>query len=154
MPRGPPAWRLIGIGPLARGDAMTGITSSAELRRQLDRWVADGLIDATQAARIESAEAPPAVPEPAGGSRVPLVAEALGYAGGVLAIAAGIFMVRELWPGFPTWAELALAAVACAALGAGGAVLRTTGEPAFGRLRSVLWLLSTVSLAAFTGTLA
>ena len=87
-------------------------------------------------------------------SRAPLAAEALGYAGGVLAVAAGIFMARELVPGFPAWAGLALAAVASAALGAAGAVLRTTGEPAFARLRSVLWLLSTVSLAAFTGMLA
>ena len=87
-------------------------------------------------------------------SRTPLAAEALGYAGGVLAIAAGIFMVRELVPGFPAWTGLALAAVASAALGAAGAALRTTGEPAFTRLRSVLWLLSTVSLAAFTGMLA
>ena len=87
-------------------------------------------------------------------SRTPLAAEALGYAGGVLAVAAGIFMARELVPGFPAWAGLALAAVASAALGAAGAALRTTGEPAFTRLRSVLWLLSTVSLAAFTGMLA
>ena len=87
-------------------------------------------------------------------SRTPLAAEALGYAGGVLAVAAGIFMVRELVPGFPAWAGLALAAVASVALGAAGAALRTTGEPTFRRLRSVLWLLSTVSLAAFTGMLA
>jgi hypothetical protein len=39
--------------------------------------------------------------------------------------------------------------------GRGPAVLlRTKSEPAFRRLRSVLWLLSTVSLGAFTGTLA
>ena len=39
---------------------MTGFSGGDELRRHLDRWVADGLIDATQAARIEAAEAPPA----------------------------------------------------------------------------------------------
>ena len=33
------------------------------------------------------------------GSRLPLAAEALGYAGGVLAIAAGIYLARDLWPG-------------------------------------------------------
>jgi hypothetical protein len=87
-------------------------------------------------------------------SRRPLVAEALGYAGGVLAIAAGIYLAGELWPGLPTSAVLAFAAVACVVLGAGGAAVRTTGDPALRRLRSVLWLLSTVSLAAFTGTLA
>jgi hypothetical protein len=82
------------------------------------------------------------------------VAEALGYAGGVLAIAAGIYMAGDLWPGLSTGAVLAFAAVAWVVLGAGGAAVRTTGDPAFRRLRSVLWLLSTVSLAAFTGTLA
>lgn len=87
-------------------------------------------------------------------SRLPLVAEALGYAGGVLAIAAGIYLARDLWPGLSTGGVLAFAAVACVVLGAGGAAVRTTGDPAFRRLRSVLWLLSTVSLAAFTGTLA
>ena len=87
-------------------------------------------------------------------SRAPLAAEALGYAGGVLAVAAGIFMVGELVPSFPTWAGLALAAIAWVTLGAAGAALRTTSEPAFRRLRSVLWLLSAVSLAAFTGMLA
>lgn len=48
--------------------------------------------------------------------RTPLAAEALGYAGGVLAIAAGIFMVRELVPGFPAGAWLV-------ALGAVGVLL-------------------------------
>src|SRR5260370_13351997 len=140
--------------------------SGADFRKRLDRWTADGLIDAAQAARIEAAEAPAASQAPAGSqapaasrapaaaSRAPLVAEALGYAGGVLAIAAGIFMVRDLWPTLPTGGGLAFAAVASVALGAAGAVVRTTGDPAFRRLRSVLWLMSTVSLSAFTGTLA
>src|SRR5262249_27657255 len=86
--------------------------------------------------------------------RLPLVAEALGYAGGVLAVAAGIYMAGELWPGLSTGAVLAFAAVACVVLGAGGAAISATGDPALRRLRSVLWLLSAVSLAAFTGTLA
>src|SRR4029077_13690251 len=87
-------------------------------------------------------------------SSLPLVAEALGYAGGALAIAAGIYLVRDLWPSPSTGAGLAFAAIACVVLGAGGAAVRMTGDPALRRLRSVLWLLSTVSLAAFAGTLA
>lgn len=87
-------------------------------------------------------------------SRLPLVAEALGYAGGVLAVAAGIYLAGELWLGLSTGTVLAFAAVAWVVLGAGGAAMRTTGDPALRRLRSVLWLLSVVSLAAFTGTLA
>ena len=152
---------------------MTGPSSGAELRKHLDRWVAEGLIDAAEATRIETAETPTAGSPAAGssaagssasgsraarssatGSRAPLVAEALGYAGGVLAIAAGLYLVRDLWPNLSTGAVLAFAAAACAALGAGGAAVRATSDPALRRLRSVLWLLSTVSLAAFTGTLA
>jgi len=152
---------------------MTGPSSDAELRKHLDRWVAEGLIDAAQATRIETAETPTAGSPAAGssaagssasgsraarssatGSRAPLVAEALGYAGGVLAIAAGLYLVRDLWPNLSTGAVLAFAAAACAALGAGGVAVRATSDPALRRLRSVLWLLSTVSLAAFTGTLA
>ena len=127
---------------------MTGLSSGAELRKHLDRWVAEGLIDTAQATRIESAEAP------ATGARAPLVAEALGYAGGVLAIAAGLYTVRDFWPNLSTGTVLAFAAAACVALGAGGAAVRTTSDPALRRLRSVVWLMSTVSLAVFAGTLA
>ena len=69
----------------------------------------------------------------------------------------GVMPVTGIWvagPGLSTGAVLAFAAAACVVLGAAGAAVRTTGDPAFRRLRSVLWLLSTVSLAAFTGTLA
>ena len=62
-------------------------------------------------------------------SRLPLVAEALGYAGGVLAIAAGIYMAGELWPSLSTAGVLAFAAVACVVLGAGGAAVRSTASP-------------------------
>jgi Predicted membrane protein (DUF2157) len=152
---------------------MTELSSDADLRRQLDRWVAQGLIDASQATRIEVAEtaraeqAPGSPAEsqaagevravsrtPSATSRAPLVAEALGYCGGVLAIAAGILMVREFWRGIPTGAELALAAVASIGLGAAGAALQATSHAVFRRLRSALWLMSTASLAAFAGVLA
>lgn len=152
---------------------MTGPSSGAELRKHLDRWVTEGLIDTAQASRIETAETPATGSPEAGasatgsraagsraagsrtaGSRTSLVAEALGYAGGVLAIAAGFYLVRDFWPNLSTGAVLAFAAAACAALGAGGAAVRATSDPALRRLRSVLWLLSTVSLAAFAGTLA
>ena len=86
---------------------MTGPSSRAELRKHLDHWMAEGLIDSAQATRIEAAEAsapgstatgPAVTGSSATGSRAPLVAEALGYADGVLAIAAGLYMVRDFWP--------------------------------------------------------
>jgi hypothetical protein len=144
--------------------------SGRDLDEQLTRWTAEGLIDAGQATRIAAAEAARLeslgaevspdrpgterpVPAPAA-RRAPLAAEALGYIGGALAIVAGFSVIPMLWPGIPTGAELALAAVAATAFWAAGAVLRTDGEPAFRRLRAVLWLLSTASLAAFVGVVA
>jgi hypothetical protein len=144
--------------------------SGRDLDEQLTRWTAEGLIDAGQAVRIAAAEAARLeplgaavspdrpgterpVPAPAA-RRAPLAAEALGYIGGALAIVAGFSVIPMLWPGIPTGAELALAAVAATAFWAAGAVLRTDGEPAFRRLRAVLWLLSTASLAAFVGVVA
>jgi hypothetical protein len=92
-------------------------------------------------------------PEPAAAPRAALLAEAIGYAGGALVIVAGLYLAGELWRNIPTGAALALAAVATAALGAAGAVLRPSGSPPARRLRSVLWLMSTVSLAVFMGIL-
>jgi len=162
--------------PWRRGAvAMPESASGHDLHDQLTRWTAEGLIDAGQAARIAAAEAARTkspssplrssagspdqsaadgpVPEPAA-RRTPLAVEALGYLGGALAIVAGFGVIPTLWAGFPISAELALAAVAATAFWAAGAVLRTGGEPAFRRLRTVLWLTSTASLAAFVGLIA
>src|SRR6266508_1938591 len=78
--------------------------------------------------------------------RAPFVVEALGYLGGTLAIIAGFIAVGQLWPDIPTEAQLSFAGIAAAALGVVGAVMRAQGDPAFARLRSVLWLMSTASL--------
>jgi len=102
---------------------------------------------------LSAEKAPATAPEPATAPRAALLAEVIGYAGGALVIVAGLYLAGELWPDIPTGAALALAAVACAALGAAGAALRTPGSPPARRLRSVMWLMSTASLAAFTGIL-
>lgn len=102
---------------------------------------------------LSAEEAPATAPEPAAVPRAALLAEVIGYAGGALVIVAGTYLAGELWRNIPTGAALALAAVACAALGAAGVALRTPGSPPTRRLRSVLWLLSTASLAAFMGIL-
>jgi len=171
---------------------MSGPGSRPDLDELLGRWVAEGWIEAAQAARIRAGEAartrageaastpageaantpageaantpageaartPAAAPAPATATvprRAQLAVEALGYLGGLLAIVAGFTAVSQLWPDIPTGAELAFAAAGTIALGAAAAALRTGGEPALGRLRSVLWLLSTASLVAFMGVLA
>ncbi|MFI1566525.1 hypothetical protein ACH4ZX_26310 [Streptomyces sp. NPDC020490] len=166
---------------------MVRIPPDEALNARLARWVAEGLLDAGQAERIEAAErtraaegadqagaaqtrtgragaaqtltgeadgaqTPAAGTHPAG--RVPLVVEALGYLGAAMAVVAGFLAADRLWPDIPTGAQLALAAVAAVVLGVAGALLRDAAEPAFVRLRGVLWLASTGSVAAFAGVLA
>lgn len=149
---------------------MSASSSGSGLREQLAGWVAQGLIDAGQAARIGAAAEPrTAAPSPApvpgaeggrarpdpgtGSRRLPLAVEALGYLGAVFAVVAGFIAVGRLWPAIPAGAELAFAGVAAGVLLLAGAVLPTDGHPEFGRLRSALWLTSTASLAAFAGLL-
>jgi hypothetical protein len=76
---------------------------------------------------------------------LPLVVEALGYLGAAIAISAGFVAVKQMWPRMPSTAMLWFTGVAAVVLIVIGAVLRTSGQPAYARLRSVLWLLATVA---------
>jgi hypothetical protein len=122
------------------------------LREQLDRWIAAGLIEADQAGRIEAAELARNVTAPR--RRLPLVAEVLGYAGAVIAITAAGVAVHQFFRHVPPAAELAFTAVVAIGLLVAGAAMRTGTEPAFARLRSVLWLLATAGAAGFTAVLS
>jgi hypothetical protein len=83
--------------------------------------------------------------------RLPLVVEALGYLGAVLAVVAGFIALRQVWPTISPGAGLIFAGVAATALLLVGIMLPAHDHPAFGRLRSSMWLASTASLAAFAG---
>ncbi len=144
--------------------------STAELRDQLVRWTFEGIIDPAQAERILTAEqAPPDGraltalaagdgPAPAPGTRsprrsLPLIAEVLGYVGAVIALSAGLDVLRHLWPKVPAAASLTFTAVAAAGLIVAGSSLAARDDPAFRRLRGVLWLFATVSAASFIAVL-
>jgi hypothetical protein len=134
--------------------AMTSTLTSAhdqELHRRLERWVAEGLLDAVQADRIQRAEAEWATDRQRLPGRGGLIVEALGYLGGALTILAGFIAVNLLWPDVPLAAQLAFAGIGAVALLAVGAAIRIGDEPAYRRLRSTLWLMSTGCLAAFAG---
>lgn len=130
---------------------MADQAGATTLREQLARWTAAGLIDAAQAGRIEAAEMERMTMTPR--RRLPLVAEVLGYAGAAIAITAAGITVRQFWKNVPPVAELAFAGIVAIGLLVAGAAIRTDAEPAFARLRSVLWLLATASVTGFVAVL-
>jgi hypothetical protein len=146
-----------GAGPLPPPPA------AADLRAHLDRWREAGLISADQAAAIDAHEAaalaearaawlaaqpPPAIPR-----RVPVVAEALGYLGGALAVAGLGLVLSRFWPDWSVGARFGVSAATAALLTAGGVAVREQSEPALARLRAVLWLASTAATGLAAGVL-
>jgi len=131
--------------------AMSDSAGLTLLREQLERWTAAGLLDADQAGRIEASELARAGATPR--TRMALIAEVFGYLGAVLAAVALAVVLRQAWTHVPPAGWLAFTAVLAAGLFIAGALIKIGGEPAFARLRSVLWLLSTASAAAFTAVL-
>jgi hypothetical protein len=141
----------------------------------LDRWARLGLLSPEQVEQILRAEGisaagavpavrpaapvpeprptPPSVEAERGHGR--LAVEALGYLGGVLALAAGLLLVQLVWEDLSTAARLAIPLVASALLLLAGALVPTTSRDAEGmlRLRSVLWLLAVAAWGATFGVL-
>jgi len=114
----------------------------------LQRWVAAGLIEPAQADAIRAAEA--AQPAP---SRSSLLAEALGYVGGVLVLVAAGTLTGRFWDDLGTGGRVAAAAVAALVLFVAGAAAPAPRTGASGRLRAVVWLLSVAALAGAVGLL-
>ncbi|HEX6498910.1 MAG TPA: hypothetical protein VF054_07735 [Micromonosporaceae bacterium] len=90
-----------------------------------------------------------------GRRRTSLVAEAMGYLGGVVILVASGLVTSRIWGQLPVGARIALpAAVAALLLVAGALVPPSLGAPGR-RLRAVLWLASSIALftcLAITGT--
>ena len=145
------------------------MTPPAELSDTLDRWVADGLLSTGQAdaildherlehERLEHERSAVAIPGgragiPAPTRRIPAYAEALGYLGGVLALAGLTLLVASYWTDMSTSFRLALSLVTTVALVGGGALVHEHIDPALARLRWFLWTLSSAAAAVFTGVL-
>lgn len=137
---------------------------AASLAGDLDRWVAAGLLAPGQAEAILEHEAArpvaesaaleatePAVHHPS--SRFPVVAEALGYLGGALALTGLVLVLVHYWPDLALAGRLALSGAGAAALVGGGFAVRDQADPALVRLRAFLWLLSSAATAVFVGVL-
>lgn len=142
-----------------------------DLRTHLDRWRTVGLITSDQERAIEEFEntgrAPSAMPAPVVGTavgsgpaasvsgpvspapsrRVPAVAEALGYLGGILAIVGLVLFVARLWNDLAVGVRLGLTVGAAVALFVAGLAVPERREEALARLRGFVWLLSSAATA-------
>lgn len=78
--------------------------------------------------------------------KVPLVAEALGYLGGVLAVVGVVLLVSRYWPDLALGWQLALSGGTAAVLIGAGAASPEDREPALARLRWSLWTLGTAAV--------
>ena len=130
---------------------MTTVTPSPlDLDPLLRHWVDASLISSEQARLIRAdLAAPPAPAVPATSGGPSLVAEAVGYLGGVIVVAALGLITGQYWQSLPVAARLALAGgVTAILLAAGWAVPGRLSGPGR-RLRAVLWMASSLGFAAF-----
>jgi len=125
-------------------------TRGNDITTLLDRWASRGLLTGEQVERIRQAEglapavARSAAPAPPAAPRGRLVAEALAYLGGVLALAAALLLVQLVWDDMSVGARLAVPLSAAAGLLLSGRLVPGDAADRV-RLRSVLWLLGTAA---------
>ena len=122
----------------------------------LDRWVGASLISVEESAAIhrfegERARAAVTVTPPVVSRRIPAIAEALGYLGGVLAIVGLALLVARYWPMMATGWKLMLSGGVAAALGLIGGAVPESKDAAFARLRGFVWLASMAASGLFAG---
>jgi hypothetical protein len=137
----------------------------------LARWTAAGLLTDDQAAalaRYETEAQPPAAVEPPRAvtgvapeakaprvsRRIPLVAEALGYLGGILAVTGLVLVVGRYWPDMATVVRLTISGAGVVGLLVAGWLVRPGGDPALERLRGFAWVASSACAALFAGVVA
>ncbi|MBA3430796.1 MAG: hypothetical protein H0U16_04870 [Actinobacteria bacterium] len=118
------------------------------LEDKLEKWEDLGLISHEQSVAIEEAEAR----VPHGSRSVPLITEALGYAGSSLVVIAIILAGSQLWDRFGVVAETVVLGIATSLLFGAGFLLRRSAEPALQRLVSFLWALSAASFGYMVET--
>lgn len=129
---------------------------------RLHTWVAAGLLEPEQAARIAAFEGEERSMPPAGHGPGPerrsrssgiTLAEAIGYVGAALALGAVALLLGELWRELLVGGRLALVGVLTVAVFGSGLALRGTSGPAMRRLSSVLFAATVAGVGWFVGVL-
>lgn len=124
-------------------------TWDGRLRHTLDEARARGIINDEQ--RRELVALGTGEPPPTAGGRLrPLVAEAIGYVGGALALVAALVLAEQFWADLRPWARVSLLGVSAASLLAAGMVARGPEGP-LARLRGFLWALSAAAVGGTVG---
>jgi hypothetical protein len=128
------------------------------LNSWLQRWQSAGLLSDDQVQAIISFEQSK---EPDAGELehhaarnergIPLVAEALGYLGGLLAAIGAILLVAQYWPDLATGWRIGLPAAVALAGVVGGTLVSEHADDALRRLKWSLWLAGTAGLGAAGG---
>jgi len=132
----------------------------ASLDVALRRWVGVSLLSAEQSAAIEQFERDRAAvmvdPEAVavGSRRIPAIAEALGYLGGVLAIVGVTLLVAHYWSAMATLWKLVLSGGVAVVLGLMGWAVPEARDAALARLRGFVWLTSMAAGGLFAGVVA
>ncbi len=83
--------------------------------------------------------------------KMPLIAEALGYLGGLLSAIGVIMLVARYWPDLATGWRVGLPSAVAAAGVAGGALVNEHADDALRRLKWSLWLVGTAGIGAAGG---
>ena len=142
-------------GEPAAGTAVHTAPERPRLAEDVARWRAAGLLSDQQAAAILAHEGAARVGAPAAAAerarRVPAVAEALGYLGGLLAIIGLVLLVGQYWADMATPTRLALSGGGALVLTAAGALVREHEDPALARFRWFVWLAATAATGLFGG---
>ncbi len=134
-------------------------TVNPRLEASLGAWLDAGLLDPDQAEAIRSFESSamevtmPARPQPAP-RRIPVVAEALGYLGGMLGTIGLVLLAAKYWSDMGTAGRLAATVITMVVLTLAGMMVPHRNEPALERLRSFVWLGATASGALAGGVFA
>lgn len=146
-------------------------TAPRPVEALLARWTAAGLLTDDQAAalaRYEAERQPTAAVEPVSAvspaaaeeatprvaRRFPVVAEALGYLGGILAVTGLVLLVSRYWPDMATEVRLTISAMGAVGLFVAGWLVRPDGDAALARLRGFTWAASSACAALFAGVVA
>ncbi len=133
---------------------------TASWETALDRWVGAALLRPEEAAAIRRFEwdqgRAGAVPETGADvtRRLPALAEALGYLGGVLAVVGLVLLVAHYWPSLAIQWRLVMSAGVAATLAGVGAAVPEARHPALARLRGFVWLAAMAASGLFGGVVA